>query len=290
LELRPSRKWIPVPGIAVVVGLALVVVSGMKVSRLDPVRVPDSPAFPDPKIMGAFSAGYGGFAASSMWIEVVMDYADILFDNKSMATFPAEIEAVTVLDPHWQYPFEFAGLVLDDGVPAHKTRAIRLLRKGVDNFPRSWKLRLYLAMLLQEGGAVQADSAASILMPVATDTASPLFARTLAFTLLHKSGRPEEAMSLLLQTYEQVPDPMVRLQFRDKIADLLRRNEVSLGAESEDFMGGIGSLLESKDPGDHSAAGRLLIGLVDTARREATLVPARQLAGQFRTFRTGVAK
>lgn len=287
MEFSPSRKWIPVPGIVVVVGLALVVVSGAKVSHLDPVRVPDSPALPDPKIMGAFSAGYGGFAASSMWIEVVMDYADILFDNKSMATFPAEIEAVTVLDPHWQYPFEFAGLVLDDGIPAHHAAAVRLLGQGVANFPDSWRLRVYLAMILEKSQGASPDSLAKILLPVATDSKAPEYARMLAFTVLHKGGRPEEAMDLLIQTYRQLPDPLVRLQFCGKIGDLLDRNHVQLGADREAFLEAVGALLVSKDPVERVVAQRVLVGLVDPSRRETSIASARELAEQYRAFAKG---
>jgi hypothetical protein len=270
-----------------VVGLALVVASGMKVSRLEAVRVPDSSAFPDPKILGAFSAGYGGSAASSMWIEVVMDYADILFDNKSMATFPAEIEAVTVLDPRWQYPFEFAGLVLDDAIPAHHADAVRLLGQGVADFPDSWRLRVYLAMILEKSQGATPDSLAKILLPVATDAKAPEYARMLAFTVLHKGGRPEEAMDLLIQTYRQLPDPLVRLQFRGKIGDLLDRNSVQLGADREAFLEAVGALLVSDNPVERVVAQRVLVGLVDPSRRETSIASARELASQYRTFTKG---
>ena len=93
-------------------------------------------------------------------------------------------------------------------------------------------------------------------------------------------------MSLLLKTYEQVNDPLVRLQFRGKIGDLLLRNRVPLGSDSADFMDGIAALLESKDGADHALAGHLLTDLVDTAHRDAALVSARQLAGQYKSFRS----
>ena len=284
MELRPSRKWIPIRWLAVFVGLALVVVSGARVSRLAKSAVPDEIVLPDPKILGVASGGYGGFASSPLWVCVIMDYADILFDRKNIATFPAEIEAVTVLDPRWQYPFEFAGLVLDDAIPAHHADAVRLLGQGVADFPDSWRLRVYLAMILEKSQGATPDSLAKILLPVATVANAPEYARMLAFTVLHKGGRPEEAMDLLIQTYRQLPDPLVRLQFRGKIGDLLDRNRVQLGADRETFLEAVGALLVSDNPVERVVAQRVLVGLVDPTRRETSLASARELAAQYRTF------
>lgn len=235
-------------------------------------------------MLGVVSGGYGGFASSPLWIGVIMDYADVLLEGKSASMLPAELEAVTELDPHWLYPFEFAGLVLDDGVASHQAAAVRLLGKGIERFPDSWRLRVYLAVLMSQRGIGSAEELARILLPVASDPKAPQYARTLAFTLLHKSGRPEEAMSLLLQTYAQVPDPMVRLQFRGKIGDMLSRNGVAMGTDSVFFLDGIGALLDSKDPKDHAVAQGILAGLIDVSRREAALGAARQIAEQYRSY------
>jgi hypothetical protein len=51
-------------------------------------------------------------------------------------------------------------------------------------------------------------------------------------------------------------------------------------------MGGIAALLESKDGGDRAVADHLLTDLVDTTHREAALASARQLADQYKSYRS----
>ncbi len=182
----------------------------------------------------------------------------------------------------WAIP-QLRGLTSKDALP--------FLEDGAQRFPQEWKFRLTWAQYVLDARDLDSttarDSAAKILLPLSTlDAKVPPYARDLAFTLLHKNGKPEEAMSLLLKTYEQVNDPLVRLQFRGKIGDLLQRNHVPLGSDSADFMDGIAALLESKDGADHAMAGNLLTDLVDTAHREAALVSARQLADQYKSYRS----
>lgn len=236
------------------------------------------------------SFGFGGFGGAVAWIRTILDFADVVFASEQ-GPLKSDFQSVSDLDTNWMHPRLIAAWSLPQ-VPGYGAKdALPFLEDGARRFPREWLFRITWAqytLASRELDTIKArDSATAILLPLSASASTkiPQYARNLAFTLLHKNGRPEEAMSLLLQTYEQVPDPMVRLQFRDKIGDLLQRNHVPLGADSADFLGGIGALLESKDAADHALAGRILTGLVDTAHRAETLVPARQLAGQFRSYR-----
>ena len=236
------------------------------------------------------SAGFGSWMGCLLWVETIFSYAGVLFEENGPQKLPVLFELTDDLDTNWSYPRLIAGWAIPQLKGFGVINAVPFLEDGARRFPEQWRFRITWAQYVLDARDLDSskarDSAARILLPLSTvDANVPQYARNLAFTLLHKNGRPEEAMSLLLQTYEQVPDPMVRLQFRYKIGDLLYRNDVPLGADSADFMGGIGSLLESKDAADHAIAGRILTGLVDTTNREAALAPAHQLAGQYRSYR-----
>jgi hypothetical protein len=281
-------KW---PQMSVVFVFAFIL---MSLPRPDPL-VSRPEAFARTKLntspaLAYLSAGFGPFASSIMWVESIFSYAGIIFDGESSGTLPILFQYAVELDTSWAYPRLIAGWVIPQLHGMGTKDAVPFLKDGALRFPSEWQFRLTWAQYVLEAkdidSKVARDSAAKILFPLSiVNTSIPQYVRNLAFTLLNKNGRPEEAMSLLLQTYEQVPDPMVRLQFRYKIGDLLHRNDVPLGSDSADFMGGIGSLLESKDATDHAIAGRILTGLVDTSHREAALAPAHQLAGQYRSYR-----
>jgi hypothetical protein len=238
----------------------------------------------------SFTLGHGATAGSVAWVQSIFSYAGVLFENDDPKEVLASFQISTDLDTLWVYPRLIASWALPQMRGFSTSTALPFLEDGALRFPDQWQFRITWAQYVLDArdldSTVARDSAAKILLPLSTvDAQVPQYARNLAFTLMHKNGRPEEAMSLLLQTYEQVPDPMVRLQFRDKIGDLLQRNQIPLGADSADFMGGIGSLLESKDAADRGMAGRILTSLVDTGRGAQALMAARQLASQFRSYR-----
>jgi len=238
-----------------------------------------------------FSAGYGAFGSSIFWVESIFAYAGVLFDADSSRELPTLFLATADLDTTWAYPRLIAAWAIPQ-LKGFTTRdALPFLEDGARRFPKEWQFRLTWAQYVLDAHDIDSttsrDSAAKILLPLSTlDAKIPPYARDLAFTLLHKSGKPEEAMSLLLKTYEQVNDPLVRLQFRSKIGDLLLRNQVPLASDSADFMDGIAALLESKNAADHAMANHLLTDLVDTSKRESALAMARQLAGQYKSYRS----
>jgi len=237
------------------------------------------------------TAGYGGFLGSASWVETIFTYAGVLFELDAPGPVVSGFALTSGLDTLWSHPRLIAAWAIPQLNGYSSREALPFLEDGARRFPEEWKFRLTWAQYVLDArdidSSVARDSAAKILLPLSTLQAKvPQYARDLSFTLLHKRGRPEEAMSLLLKTYVEVNDPLVRLQFRGKIGDLLLRNHVPLGSDSADFMDGIAALLESKDGADHAVADHLLTDLVDTAHREAALVSARQLAGQYRSYRS----
>ena len=237
--------------------------------------------------------GYGGFVASVSWIRTVQDFAEILFLGAPATELPAHFYMASQTDTLWDKPPLIAAWAIP-GLPGFTNEdAEPFLRVGASRFPNKWQFRITWATYALEGVAdsIKArDSAATILLPLTRLSDSiPPYARNLAFTLLHKNGRPEEAMSLLLETYQLVPDPLVRHQFRVKIMDLLHRNQVSLGTDSVDFQEGLAQMLEAKEDASRKSAHRLLVELMDTTRRAQALPFAHNLAQQYAAYRRQTA-
>jgi len=254
-------------------------------------KIGNEPNHPIPIPNETLLAGFGPFVSAICWIQTIFCYSGVLFDEEPYQPLVVRFQSTIFSDTLWEHPRLIAAWALPEikGVP--KNEVLTFLQEGTNRFPREWRFRLTWAEYVLDAhdldSTVALDSAAKILLPLSTiDAKVPQYARDLAFTLLHKSGKPEEAMSLLLKTYEEVNDPLVRLQFRGKIGDLLLRNHVPLGSDSADFMDGIAALLETKDPADHALADHLLTDLVDTSKRESALASARRLADQYKSFRT----
>jgi hypothetical protein len=235
-------------------------------------------------------AGYGSMLSSIFWVDFVFQYADVLIDGRQNRIFVPLFHLVADLDTQWCYPRLVAAWVLPD-LPGHSTKdAVPFLIDGANRFPDQWKFRLTWAQYILEDVGIDStaarDSASKILLPLSQSEGKiPNYVRELAFTILQKNGKPEKAMSILLQTYEQVPDPLIRFQFQNKITDLLRRNEVRLGAsDSTAFFQAIGGMLESKDTSQIGMAKGLLVRLVRPEHKAGALAEAHQLAQQFKAY------
>ena len=238
--------------------------------------------------------GFGGFVASVSWIRTIQEYAEVLFMGAPAPELPAHFYMASQTDTLWAQPALIAGWAIPQLKGFSNADAEPFLRTGARRFPHKWQFRITWATYTLESvkDSVQArDSATAILLPLTRLSDSiPQYARNLAFTLLHKNGRPEEAMGLLLETYQQVPDPLVRHQFRAKIMDLLHRNQVSLGSDSMDFQEGLTQMLEAKEEESRKSAYRLLVDLVDSTRRAQALPFAHSMAQQFAAYRRQAAK
>lgn len=242
------------------------------------------------------NAGYGSFLGSLVWVKSIFVYAGILFEGDDAKPLPVLLNWVCDFDTSWVYPRLMAGWAIPQLRGFAASDALPFLEDGAKRFPDQWQFRITWAQYTLESHEIDSskarDSAASILLPLSVNSSNkvPEYARNLAFTLLHKSGKPDEAMSILLQTYEQIPDPLIRFQFQNKIADLLQRNEVRFGAsDSTAFFQAIGGMLDSKDPSQIGMAKRLLVRLVQPDHKASALAEAHQLAEQFKVYQKQAA-
>ena len=98
---------------------------------------------PDVRFLRLASLGYQNALADILWFRTI-DYFGKHFRGDRLYPWLARMcDAVTDLDPRAQHVYSFAGFILtweaqtpDDG--------IRLLEKGVAQFPDSWQLHYYL--------------------------------------------------------------------------------------------------------------------------------------------------
>lgn len=238
----------------------------------------------------SLSAGFGGLFSSLSWIETIFAYSQIIVDEKPSPILPFYIQRTVALDTMWSHPRLIGSLIIPE-LPGHSNAdAIPLLKDGAIRFPDNPQFRIIWAQYILESISLdsnsRADSAAHVLFPLATSSSKvPEYARTLAFTLLHRSGRPEESMTLLLKTYESVPDPIMKLQFHKKIFELLKKSNISLGTDSANFSNAIGYLLDSKNASDRNQAQSLLVCMMDSTLKDRASQDARSLARQFESFK-----
>ncbi len=235
------------------------------------------------------SAGFGGFASSLAWVDAIFTYSEILFDSASPTPLINKFAFSSNLDTLWPHPRLIASWAIPTIKSLGTKDALPFLEDGSFRFPQEWRFRITWAQYILSDHTIDSviatDSAAKILLPLATLQSNiPAYVRDLAFTLLHKNGKHEQAMNILLQIYSQIPDPLIRFQFQSKIADLLHRNNVQFQRDSTAFLQCVANMLDSKDTEQVSIAKTLLIRLVQPKEKELALAQAHHLARQFQSY------
>ncbi len=238
----------------------------------------------EPGMARILGGPYSEFLASIQWVDVIFRYADGVVGTTSLEGLVYRIRLVIALDPAWMQPVEFAGLVLDGQAGTDIQDGIDILREGVAQHPRNWRIRLYLAMLLRSNNA-PVDSVAGVLLPLTSDSIdAPAYVRRLPITLLALQGKGSDAIEFLVRAIKDTEDPLLRFQFEGKVADLLRRTGVNLGADQQDFVTSVNQTLATEGP-EADQAKSLLVALLDSTTREGVTLEARRMASQWRSYR-----
>ena len=119
---------------------------------------------------------------------------------------------------------------------------------------------------------------------------APEYARTLAFTLLQKSGRPDEAMRQLLAIYRTVDDPLLQVRFQEKMAKLLHGALPRIGSDSLEFPKLAGAMLKSGDAAQVGLADRVLVTLATDSTDRQAIGVAKDLLKQYREYQAQAAR
>jgi hypothetical protein len=156
--------------------------------------------------------------ADLLWIQAMLYFADAYMTGKSYQWLGHILDVVTLLNPRLHAAYEFGGVVL---TKEKKTlpKTLKLLDRGISEFPDDWRLRLFAAT-----ARLTMDSnftvAAEYLKPITLNKDVPDHIRTLCATLLNKGGGRRVALAFLVDRYLRSDNTINREIFIDKILKL----------------------------------------------------------------------
>lgn len=157
-------------------------------------------------------------AGDILWIKAMIYFADSYLAGKGYGWLGHMLDIVTTLNPHLHQAYEFGGVVLTKE-KQQLPKTMRLLERGVRQFPKDWRLRLYASMA-QLALDSNYTKAAEFLKPVTLDKDVPDHIRTLCASLLNKGGGRRVALAFLVDRYRHSDNTINREIFLDKIVKL----------------------------------------------------------------------
>jgi hypothetical protein len=173
---------------------------------------------PSGKLLKPMVMDFDEAAADLLWIEAMIYFADAYLSGKSDAWLAHMLDIVTQLNPRLYQAYEFSGTALTKNKNQLR-QSLALLDRGIGEFPKDWKLRLYAAMArlgLDSGYA----AAAEYLKPVTLDPDVPDHIRTLCATFLSKGGGRKVALAFLVDRWLNSSNAINREIFVNKILAL----------------------------------------------------------------------
>ena len=173
---------------------------------------------PSGKLLKPMVLDFDEAAADLLWIDAMIYFADAYLSGKSDAWLGHMLDIVTQLNPRFYQAYEFSGTALAKN-KSQLRQSLALLDRGIGQFPKDWKLRVYAAMArlgVDSGYA----AAAEYLRPITLDPEVPNHIRTLCATFLSKGGGRKVALAFLVDRWLHSGNAINRELFVEKMLKL----------------------------------------------------------------------
>lgn len=201
---------------------ALVVVINHSGTRLDRMSTAtassDEPVYlPKAEYLAPMALGWKNVLADVLWFRTINYFGAHYAGNRTYPWLAHMCDLVTDLDPRALHVYRFAGVILPweaDQVDA----GIRLLEKGVTQFPDSWILRYHLGFHQFFFKNDPEKAVEQLRAAVALPDAHPAIARLAAVLAQHQYG-PETTLSFLEELQKDVDSDDVRAIVGEQMRD-----------------------------------------------------------------------
>lgn len=173
---------------------------------------------PSGKILKPMAMDLDEAVADGLWIRAMMYFSDAYLAGKGYGWLGHMLDVITILNPRMHNAYDFGGVVLTKD-KQQLPGTLRLLDRGIGEFPKEWQLRLYAAMaqLALDSNYIKA---AEYLKPITLDEKVPDHIRTMAASWLNKGQGKNVALAFLVDRYIHSQNPITREIFVDKMLKL----------------------------------------------------------------------
>ncbi len=163
--------------------------------------------------------GYNQVLADVLWIRTVHYFGSHYMTDKEYPWLYHMLTLIIDLDPKFNFPYYFGGIVLSVEAD-QKDRANAILARGMEAYPEKWEYPFYIGFnhYYHEGNPA---AAIPYIEKAAALPRAPAFVQSLVGTLYLKTGKKETALKFFRKIYENTSDALVREKISTKIEKLL---------------------------------------------------------------------
>jgi hypothetical protein len=201
-------------------------------------KLEDLKYLPNGKFLKGAALSYDEIFADILWIKALIYFADHAQTDRNYDWLYHLLEITTTLDPLYQYPYEFAGIVLATELGDINGSNI-LLKRGMENVstthPRYWRLPFLLAynhMYYKKDYA----TAAKLLELAAQFPQSPDYIPLLATRLYANADRHQVALTFLQEMINSTENPQLKEKLVNRKKELIADEHIRLLERARDHF------------------------------------------------------
>lgn len=169
--------------------------------------------------------GYNEMFADLLWIKTISYFGNHFMADKEYPWLYHMLTLVIDLDPRFDFPYYFGGIVLS--LEADQVNnANQILAKGIEAYPEKWEYPFYIGFnhYYHKGDPKQA---LPFLERAAALPGSPEFLKSLIGSLYLKTEGPEASLAFFREAYRNTQDDMIRKRISSKIEHILSESAVN---------------------------------------------------------------
>ncbi len=180
---------------------------------------------PSGKFLKPLALGYDQVLADLLWMKTISYFGGHFMSDKQYPWLAHMLNLIIDLDPRFDFPYYFGGIVLSLEA-SQIEEANKILERGIEAYPDRWQYPFYIGFNYYyhkkdvQRGLPYLEKASAL-------PGSPDFLKRLVGRLYEKSGKQEEALHFYEEVYQNTADEMIRQKIKEKI------DQIKSGAEDE---------------------------------------------------------
>jgi hypothetical protein len=199
------------------------------------IEIEDLLYLPSGKFLKGAALSFDEMLADLLWIKSLAYFGGHSLTDKDFFWLDHLIDIVTTLDPLFQYPYEFGGIILATEIK-NAEKSNHLLEKGMKNVPKNHERYWYLPFFAAFNHMYYlADNkmAAHYLEIASRFPQAPPYLPKLAAKLYANAGEPEMAIPFLEEIIQGTNNPELKESLQQRLNEIINYNNILLLDEAK---------------------------------------------------------
>ena len=213
-----------------VVTLILIFILLLLQMRLDQLKgefkkVDELELLPKPEIVKLMVLGYDQLAADILWLRIIQYVGEKAQTEKGWQWFIHTLDIITVLDPEFEYAYQFGGLILSV-IATKPVESNRFLEEGMKVNPDKWVFPFLIGFNYFDS-LRDYQKAAQYISIASKQKGAPFFLTQFAARLYATAGSPENGIIFLEQVIKSTTDETAREKLETRLKELIIERDIN---------------------------------------------------------------